>query len=119
MGNTEVLLIRVVVVTIDSSDFTNAHHRVPHQREHHMGSGRVREFLEMIQNLLGSLWFQHLFSNVVAITQRWREHLGVEIRFDAVNRLKPSDEHAKRIHLRLFSRRREVTFLTSVESKFV
>jgi hypothetical protein len=43
----------------------------------------------------------------------------VEVSFHAVNRLKPSDEHAKGIHLRLFSRGRKVTLLTPMEPKFV
>jgi hypothetical protein len=92
---------------------------MPHQREYYVWTRRVRELLQVIQNFLGSFRFQPLISHVIAITQRWREYLGVEISFDAINRLKPSDEHAKRIHLCLFGRWREITFLAAVKPKFV
>lgn len=116
MPHLDVLLIGVIIGEIKRVNTTDAHHRVPHERDRYVLNRRVVIFFELGENVGGAVVVQHHVAGVLLGRDVWREDFLAEVLFDTVDGFQPPDEHAKGVHLGFLRDWREVAFVASPDA---
>lgn len=81
------LFVRIVVIDVEGMNATDAHHRVPHQRDGDVLDARILVLLQVSEHLRGTVAIQHHVPGILIGSDRGGQDLLAQVLFHAVDRL--------------------------------